>query len=76
MKTELKRTPITFNGEDGFEVLYIDYDIWDEEACEYCMYEDWMGWTECAASCATVHMVLMHCLIDPSAAPACRSTSS
>lgn len=55
MKTEIERTPITFNGEDGFEVLYIDSDIWDEDACEYCMYEDWMGWSECAASCAVVH---------------------
>ena len=27
MKTEIKRTPITFNGEDGFEVLYEDTEI-------------------------------------------------
>lgn len=55
MKKEIKRTPITFNGEDGFEVLYEDSEIFPEDGCEYCMYEDWFGWEECAASCCTVH---------------------
>lgn len=55
MKKEIKRTPITFNGEDGFEVLYEDTEIWSGDACEYCMYEEWYGWEECSAPCAVVH---------------------
>ena len=55
MKKEIKRTPITFHGVDGFEVLYEDTDIWPGNACEYCMYEHWDGWKECIASCDTVH---------------------
>lgn len=55
MKKEIKRTPITFNGEDGFIVLIEDSEINIEESCEYCMYEEWFGWEECYASCAVVH---------------------
>lgn len=55
MKIEIKRTPITFNGEDGFEVLYEDTDIWSGDSCDYCMYDEWFGWEECSASCAVVH---------------------
>lgn len=55
MKKEIKRTPITFNGKDGFEVLYEDTEIWMQDACNYCMYEHWNGWSECLASCGTVH---------------------
>ena len=55
MKLEIKRTPITFNGEDGFEVLYEDTDIWSGDSCDYCMYDEWFGWEECSASCAVVH---------------------
>lgn len=55
MKKEIKRTPITFNGEDGFEVLYEDNEIWMQDACNYCMYDGWDGWRECLASCNTVH---------------------
>lgn len=55
MKKEIKRTPITFNGEDGFEVLFEDTEILLSDSCEYCMYEEWYDWNECAASCCTVH---------------------
>ena len=55
MKKEIKRTPITFHGEDGFEVLIEDTDIWPGNACEYCMYKNWDGWRECIASCETVN---------------------
>lgn len=55
MKREIKRTPITFNGEDGFEVLFEDTSIIPMVSCECCMYEEWDGYDECAASCCTVH---------------------
>lgn len=55
MKKEIKRTPITFNGEDGWEVLYEDTDIWSGDACKYCMYEKWNGCSETLASCDIVH---------------------
>lgn len=55
MKKEIKRTPITFHGVDGFEVLYEDDEIWIQDACNYCMYNDWDGWIECLASCSTVN---------------------
>ncbi len=55
MKKEVKRTPITFNGEDGFEVLYEDTEIWQGDACQFCMYEESFGWDECVASCDIVH---------------------
>lgn len=55
MKKEIKRTPITFHGEDGFEVLYEDDEIWIQDACSLCMYDGWPGWRECLASCNTVH---------------------
>ena len=55
MKKEIKRTPITFDNEDGFEVLIEDTEIVPEDSCEFCMYEEWFGWDESAASCCTVH---------------------
>ena len=55
MKKEIKRAPITFNGEDGFEVLIEDSEIYIEDSCEYCMYEEWFGWEEFSASCEVVH---------------------
>lgn len=55
MKKEIKRTPITFNGEDGFEVLIEDSEIDIEESCEFCMYEGCFGWIEFSASCELVH---------------------
>lgn len=55
MKTEIKRTPITYNGEDGFEVLYEDTEIWIQDACQYCMYEDWFDMGAIVVSCEKVH---------------------
>ena len=55
MKIEIKRTPITYNGEDGFEVLYEDTEIFRYDACDYCMYNEWNDWSEIAASCVDVH---------------------
>lgn len=55
MKNEIKRTPITFNGEDGFEVLYKDTRIDSGDACDYCMYNEWNGWVDAAATCVDVH---------------------
>lgn len=55
MKKEIKRTPITFNGVNGFEVLYQDTDIWSGDECDYCMYDGWDGWKECLATCDIVH---------------------
>lgn len=55
MKKEIKRTPITYNGEDGFEVLYQDTEIWISDSCDYCMYQEWTDCTECVASCVDVH---------------------
>lgn len=55
MKLEIKRTPITFNGEDGFEVLYEDTEIWQGVVCDFCMYADWSDCSELFASCEEVH---------------------
>ena len=55
MKKEIKRTPITFNGEDGFKVLYEDTEIEIGDACEYCMYKDWFGWDDLVSTCDIVH---------------------
>lgn len=55
MKTEIKRIPITYNGEDGFEVLYKDTEIFSGDACEYCMYNEWNDWRDAAATCVDVH---------------------
>ena len=55
MKKEIKRTPITFNGEDGFEVLIEDSEIYIEDSCEYCMYEGWYRWEYVSASCELEH---------------------
>lgn len=55
MKKIIKRTPITFHGEDGFEVLIEDTNIWLGDGCDYCMYNNWDGWKECIASCDIVH---------------------
>lgn len=55
MKKEIQRTPITYNGEDGFEVLFEDNEVPREDLCTFCMYEDWFGWNVSSASCCTVH---------------------
>ena len=55
MKKEIKRTPITFNGEDGFKVLDEDTEIFLSDRCDYCMYEEWRDWSVIAATCVDVH---------------------
>lgn len=55
MITELKRTPITWNGEDGWEILVQDDCIFEEDTCNFCMYRDWNDWENVAATCVDVH---------------------
>lgn len=55
MITELKRTPITWNGEDGWEILVEDDYPFENDSCELCMYRDWNDWEDCGASCCIVH---------------------
>lgn len=62
MIQELKRTPITFNGVDGWEILIKDDEIhWEYDwVCERCMYFDWDDEEETLAPCDIVH----GCLAD------------
>ena len=55
MKKVIKKTPITFNGVDGFEILVRDGGVWAEECCEKCMYSGYMPSSEIGADCCTVH---------------------
>lgn len=55
MITELKRTPITWNGEDGWEILVIDDFPIDVFACEFCMYSEWNDWSGNGLPCSIVH---------------------
>ncbi len=61
MITELKRTPITWNGEDGWEVLVRDTDPANYDICELCIYRDWYEGVTDDAYCEIVH----GCLILP-----------
>lgn len=52
----LKKTPITFNGINGWEVLIVDNEI-DKKGmnpCQCCMYTDWMD-RGTNANCMDVH---------------------
>ena len=62
MIQELKRTPITFNGVDGWEILIKDDEInfYEEWACERCIYSNWHGEEETLAPCRVVN----GCLAD------------
>lgn len=55
MKSILKKTPITYNGRDGFEILIHDDSIWSVDSCDYCMYEEYYNWSESSAPCFVVH---------------------
>lgn len=55
MITELKRTPITWNGEDGWEILVLDDFPFEDNVCEMCMYNEWNDWENVAATCVDVH---------------------
>lgn len=57
MIQELKRTAITFNGVDGWEVLIKDDEIQlgDKGICERCMYRDWREEKETLTPCNIVY---------------------
>lgn len=55
MSEVIKRSPITFNGVDGWEVLIEDKTITFAIACDRCIYRDWHDELECQAPCHIVH---------------------
>ena len=55
MKKVIKRTPITFNGVDGYEVLIRDSEVCGIECCEKCMFYNYTTSSETAALCFEVH---------------------
>lgn len=55
MKKIIKKTPITFNGVEGFEVLVNDSEVWAAECCEKCMYSYYVPSSEIVTDCCTVH---------------------
>lgn len=55
MITELKRTPITWNGEDGWEILVENDYPFEVYPCDLCMYRYWNDYDNCDASCIDVH---------------------
>lgn len=59
MITEIKRTPITYNGKDGWEILVSDTEPEEYDICDLCMYRDWDDWENCDASCIDVHGCLL-----------------
>lgn len=58
---EVKRTPITFNGVDGWEILVKNDDIMlgSYLACDRCMFQDWSDDEEFAECCHIVHNCTM-----------------
>lgn len=55
MKKVIKKTPITFNGVDGFEVLIKDSEVWAGDCCDKCIYSNYVPSSEIGADCCTVH---------------------
>lgn len=55
MITEIKRNPITYKGEDGWEVLVRDTDPAKYDICELCIYREWDDWSNTGATCLDVH---------------------
>lgn len=55
MKKIIGKTPITFNGVEGFKILVLDGEIWGAECCEKCMYSNYQPSYEIGADCCTVH---------------------
>ena len=51
MITELNRTPITWKGKDGWEVLVQNDCPHVVCVCELCMYRDWNGWRYYGTPC-------------------------
>lgn len=62
MIQELKRTPITFDDVDGWEVLMVDDNLtgMEELSCYLCMYYEWCDKWEELPPCDIVH----GCVID------------
>lgn len=56
MKRVIKKSPITFYGVDGWQVLVNDVDVYKrgESPCENCMYDDEMNY-DCDATCQNIH---------------------
>lgn len=59
MITEIKRTPITWNGEDGWEVLVRDDNPPFYDVCELCMYNEWEPLPDSVDKCVYVHGCLL-----------------
>ena len=55
MITIVKKTPITFKGEDCMEVLVHDDNINDCRCCLLCMYRDFEIDNELMATCMDIH---------------------
>ena len=55
MITELKRTPITFDGKDGWEILILNDCPHVVCVCELCIFRDWTGQHDTDATCIQVH---------------------
>ena len=55
MITEKKRTPITWWGKDGWEILMEDDFPFEDDVCELCMYREWNDWEDCGVSCGIIH---------------------
>lgn len=55
MITEIKRTQIKWNGEDGWEVLVYNDCPRVVCVCELCMYHNWKGFRKLGAPCRVVN---------------------
>lgn len=55
MITEKKRTPITYFGKDGWEILVEDDYPYNDDVCELCMWREWNDWEFGAEPCYWVH---------------------
>lgn len=61
MITVIKKTPITFKGEDCMEVMVHDDNIVDCTCCFLCMYRDFEIDNELMASCMEIHGCTVDC---------------
>lgn len=55
MINEIKRTPITWNGKDGWEILIRNSEPANYCVCDLCMYSDWSDYEDTQATCLDVH---------------------
>lgn len=56
MKKIISKTPITFNGVDGYEVLVEDKSVCVQDVCELCMYDGWHSDELPGITCPEVHL--------------------